>query len=403
MAGGGAIYTVANAQTLYFLEILKTAPNFFRFVLVAYADFLITASIALFGVPILLTTYTFGISNSGSTAFGLEVDFKRLTVDPLQETLRSLAGGKPESAPTPPNPDPDEFTVDFSFADPATNVAAMQADYEAIQYAVKHGIIKGTETPRGKALALYNARGQLVSIREMGQPYKGRVTSYLGYSKKVVNPKERFCREFSVQSSSRAGTYVVAPKSADVAESILQACRTYQKVVITLPVKINTANVSYGTVYKKYLFFTLNDLIFSVASGFESYLTISPYAIFTTEANPSIDSIWITESYSRLDENLGARLFDEMMFDALLQREGGNNLFSHFGLPGGTINFAIMSTAAFNLAVMSVFFVIYPLIKLSSKLDLLHRYLAFDKAPFTVVGSALAIWLAVILFIMSAF
>jgi hypothetical protein len=400
MVAGGALYVLANAQTLYFLEILKTAPNFFRFFLVAYADFLITASIALFGVPLLLTMYTLGVVTTGGTSLELRINFQSLNVNPLQETVRALAPNK--SGNVAPKEDPNEFTVRFEFVDPRINMAAMQADYEAIYTAIRQGVIKGETTPKGNGLILYNDRGGMVLIQEMGKPFKGEVTSYLGFTHAVANPNEAFCVSFARSPNSQLGSRVVSPKTEEVSAALLAACRNKESAVVTVPVRINSANVLYNLVYKKYLFATLNDLVNSVSSGFHSYLILSPYAVFPDDLNIWEDKIWKRDVYGDYKDNPGGRLFDEAMFKAYMQGEGANNVVNNSGLAAGTINFAIMSTAAFNLVVMSIFFVLFPLIKLLPKVNVVGRYLSFQTAPFTLIGGTIAIWLAAIIAVASA-
>lgn len=86
-------FTFANAQTLYFLELLKEQPTAFRFWLIAYSDVIITASITIFGLAAAMTLASYILTVAPSEEVQFEISFeKSLEGDFISKHHKSNAG-----------------------------------------------------------------------------------------------------------------------------------------------------------------------------------------------------------------------------------------------------------------------------------------------------------------------
>jgi hypothetical protein len=393
MLGGAGLYTLANAQTLYFLEILKTAPNFFKFFLVAYADFLLTASVSLFGVPLLLLAYTSGVAYSSERMLTLTLDFSKLEMTRADETsqkLQSAAQGKsPENYVVADTRPPETFTVRFRFADQATGMASKHADYEALQAAVRQGKVKAQMFPGNEGASIYDDEGQLAAVVRPNEPYEDEVTIYNSTERRT---RDVFCKSFARGALQDVREFTASTLSLSTARELMRSCQKAQSFTVTTAARINGRRIDRGSTYKRYLLVTLSELTFSLSSGFQSYLTFSPYAIIGENHS---NSLWGSSSRGSREQQF-ERGFDEMILKALLTKADASNNFVHRGLPAGTINFAIMSTAVFNVAVMSTFFFFFPLVKLIAKQDFIGRYIDLERSPFTILSAILSLWVSAI-------
>jgi hypothetical protein len=185
--------------------------------------------------------------------------------------------------------------------------------------------------------------------------------------------------------------------------ALLQACLHESQVSIALPVSINVRNVDWGYIYKRNLFLTLNDLVTSMLTGFRSYLTESPYGVFVpTLTAPAID-VW--KALEPISEYMGGGggQFDDMLFSAYLYHHGANNSVANRGFAAGSVVFAIMSTAAINIVVMAIFFLLYPIVKIAERQDIIRKYVVLESSPFTILSFVVAIWLGIALFLTGLF
>ncbi|HEV2818638.1 MAG TPA: hypothetical protein VGW40_15620 [Allosphingosinicella sp.] len=402
LLGGSALYVLANAQTLYFLEILKTAPNFFKFFLVAYADFLITASITLFGVPVVLTAYTASVVSTGQTALSIEVDFTALDYDPI----RALGGASPPEARSQVlagEPIGTGAYVRFRFVDRATGLAAAQADFDAVLEEARRGRLKGQMSPNGQGFVINNDRGQMIALVPAPQSYEGHVQDYFGDGGTRAQARANFCARFARGPRYPSTAHTASSRPAEVVTELHRACLGASRLTITLPVRINARNVDWGFVYKRNLFLTLNELVNSMLTGFGTYLTEPAYGVFApTLGSPALD-VW--KESTPMDDFMrgGGRHFDEMLFNAYLYYHGANNVVANRGFAGGSVVFAIMSTAAINVAVMAIFFLLFPVVKIIEKQDAIKKYVAFQSSPFTILSFVVAIWIGIGMFIFEIF
>ncbi len=372
MVLGGALYVLANAQTLYFLEILKTAPNFSKFILVAYADVLITISITIFGVPALMALYTYGASSTGSAILALNVDFRQLTDRPASRARTQLNGVHPGNHRSPANELPGGFVVWFGFPDATDDLAQTNADYDAVLDAMNRGQAPGATINERGVIGLSSVLDFGISIVR-GQPYRDLVISVnLGDDGSRITT-DAFCRNFASGALGRSRVYTSSPRMADVATSLLHACLTRSTVNVRIPAAINYRSLSIARLYRTYLLVSLNDVTQSLPESLESYMAISPYSVIKVE-DPSV--IWdVYRSYMSIVGHGPA--FDQMVLKAYVRQAGGTRAVMHRALPTGTINFAIISTGLFNLIVISVFLLLFPVVKIVGRVEVISRYVNF--------------------------
>jgi hypothetical protein len=393
MVIGGGLYVLANAQTLYFLEILKTAPNLFKFLLVAYADFLITASVSLFGIPILLTVHTFGITHTDSSLISLKLDFSEIATPTTEEITWRLSGRT--QAPLPPRSH-NSYEIKYSFVDPSLGIAAQEADFQAIKDAIQSGQAQGQEQSDGQSISLRNADEEVIGSQERGKPFQGKLTIY-NFDEEMSD--NAFCHAVALGMRRGTGTLTEFTASPSASQEILSSCLGAKTTSLDLAIRTKVDNIRWGRVYVKYLLITLAEMTTSISSGFNSYLSLSPYTMLID--NP-LYLIRRKESSDSPRAN-AERAFDQIAYDLHTFKGGSRNVVLHNGVPAGSVNVAIMSTALFNLVVMSIFFVAYPLVKVASKYDVFATYVDFEKSPFTILASLVGAWLAVLLAIVSFF
>lgn len=390
---GGAMYVLANAQTLYFLEILKGAPSFFKFVLVAYADFLITASISLFGVPALLTLYTVGVSATSTELLQLDVDFTRMRDDEASRILNRLEGGgsTPPARASAGDP-PGSLTVSFRFSDPRDDLRAANADYDEVLAALRRGHVGAGVELGSDGSILFRTFDTFIALIVRGRPYEGTVTSFAQSSGSAPVRVDRFCRRFAEGALGLSEGYVRSPRMQDVALSLFHACKSETRTSVQIPTRINVSGLDISRVYRTYLLIALSDMTFAVSSGFQSYLVISPYSVIRME-----DPAQVWNVYATLQGMGGTgRAYDHMLAEAYFRKVGVGRAIMHSGLPAGTINFAIMSTALFNVLVMSVFFILFPLVHIFSRYEVISRVITLNASPFTIIATVVAVWLGVL-------
>ncbi|HEX8193779.1 MAG TPA: hypothetical protein VF552_12855 [Allosphingosinicella sp.] len=383
---GMMLYVLANAQTLYFLEVLKTAPSTFKFFLVAYADFLITSSVALFGVPAtMLIASAISVSNSESEV-DVTFQFERLVRSPSIDILRQY-GGSIDSARVEELIRRQEelfyFEVDFTVRPRSLDEA--HRDFDLTRVSISSGDVENaTYDGRTQTIRVLDESGSVLGYRERDYIYRDRVATieFLEGTTTLEQRRRQFCSEFS---SAREPDHpqVAYTLTGEQASRLREACTNEGEVSLAIPVRYNSSNVDYGGTYFFFLSTNLADLLRSLGNGFGSYLALSPYSMLAPQRDRG--GWWHTHRLGEQQANSSVAM-DNALSSALYADRGGYNQFLNRSVAAGTINFAIMSTAAFNVAVMSFLFVFYPLVALARRSRLLARYAGLRKYPFTILA-----------------
>lgn len=74
---GFGAFTLSNAQTIYFLELLKNQAKTFQFFIISYSDFIVTSSIGIIGSALAMISSIFLISHFERVDLHIEVDFSQ--------------------------------------------------------------------------------------------------------------------------------------------------------------------------------------------------------------------------------------------------------------------------------------------------------------------------------------
>ena len=395
---GAPLYILANAQTLYFLEILKTSPNFFKFLLVAYADLLITASVALFGLPLLMLIYSHGAISSSQGSVDVLLQFNNMVRSPVADTLKYLKNDMPDDELLKIVQASDKamwFEVSFEARPTAEVLQQDKLDRQMATIAIKKGLLDATVRKDG-SIAMRDERGITTGYRPLELKFTDKVYSFETLEK--ITPqqaRDRFCKRFPKSLDVGHG-YMVPTITFDVSESITEACLSGKSTRVSIPVKFNYTNVDFGGMYLQLLYLTLTDLIDSVRSGFGSYLNVSPYAYLRTS-----NGTWEHQHMMGEQDQRVEIAFDEMLLQNYFYEVGGYNWFVNRSFAGGTVNFAIMSTAAFTIIVMTVVFLLFPIVKVLERSVTLSKWISLDDSPFGVLGATVTAWLALVVVLLS--
>jgi len=389
---GLPLYILANAQTLYFLEILKTTPNFFKFFLVAYADLLITSSIALFGIPAAMLACSYIDIASAQRVLPVEIKFDRMIDSSMSDAARMLDKNitDPELYNLITKQDK-VFMLDINYSYKGSESSnGNDLDFYMTRQEILSGRMQGASlSADGKAIRQTDASGTPTGYRDLALGFSSSSSSFESIDGKTF-PQilHNFCRKFSSGIfGEKDRSVLIEPDSVDI-NAVYSACTHQQKVIIKPLVRYNSKNVRYSQVYNYYLQLTLQDMISNITSGFGSYLTFSPYLTLAPRSGPA----WFHKHNLAERENRESVVLDELLQETLFYDLGGYNWIINKGPPGGSINFAVFSTALFNIIVMSIFFIAFPIIKLLSKFDLISEYVTIESIPFTVAGAVVSIW-----------
>jgi hypothetical protein len=383
---GMFLYILANAQTLYFLEILKSAPTFFRFVLVAYADILITSSVALFGVPFLmLTTSVFATKGSQADVnitFQFEQHVRSTSLD-LLNTYGSKISVEQQDQLIRSRDEMFHLEVNF-VVEPSDKVMYLR-DFDLTKKYIQNGIIPNAEfDEKYNTLRVRDESGSIIGFRERDLGLKDSVSTveFLENKDSVEDRRLRFCKDFS-SNKSPDYPYVIYSMSGEQRFRLRKACEERDTVSLTIPVRINTDNVDYGGTYRFFLGSNLTDLLRSLGSGFQTYLALSPYSMLSPTDN--FGGWWHVHRIGEV-ENRTAVAMDQALRSALFTELGGYNAILNNAFAAGTVNFAIMSTAAFNLLVIGFLLLFYPVYLVLHNFGSIARFTRLRKYPFTLLG-----------------
>jgi hypothetical protein len=383
---GVTFYNVAAAQTLYFLEILKSAPSVFRFFLVAYADVLITSSIALFGVPLLMLVMT-GFSLMGSQAdVNITFEFKQNVRSPSLDLLTSYRA-KLSSA------DVDQliktqdklFYLEAGFSVEPTDWRMYRKDFELTKSYILREKPKNLEYNENlQAIRTIEESGSVYGFRNYHAGFEDRVSTIeiMEGNQTVEERRLAFCRQFS--SGRQADyPYVTFAFHGEQKSRLLEACIKQGSVTLTLPVRYNTDNVDLGSTYKLFLVGNLADLLRALGSGFQTYFAVSPYRML----DPKLEGggWWHVHRIGEQEDRTYVAL-DEALSSALFAELGGYNSFLNYAFAAGTVNFVIMSTAVFNLFVIGFLIIFYPAYYAARNFGRISRFSHLRRYPFTLIS-----------------
>lgn len=396
---GLPLYILANAQTLYFLEILRTTPNFFKFLLVAYADFLITSSIALFGVPAALLACSYIDITSTQRNIPIEIKFDRLLDSPLAETARALDNKitDPELYDVITHQDK-IFTIDVSYSYKGNRSNnGNDLDFYLTRKEVRAGhISQASMSADGKSIRQTDASGNPTGYRSLELGFSSSTSSVEFRDKRsFAQVLDNFCKKFSISMFLANDRSILVERDSVNLNNIYSACLHERSVLITPLVTYNNKNVSYSQIYNYYLQLNLQDTMSNVTSGVGSYLTFSPYLALSPENGQG----WFHKHNIAERDNREAVALDNLLAETLFYDLGGYNWIINKGSPAGSMNFAIYSTALFNVIVMSIFFIAFPIVKIASNFDFISKYITIENLPFTISSAVLSIWLLVLIFI----
>ena len=393
---GSGIYVVANLQTLYFLDILKSSPSLFTFVLVAYADFLLTASIALFGVAGVMTFHTYNSVTSAGGEVPMQVSFydaAQTISDDNRPFFEESLGA--EVAATLEDQKRAVTLKQAKLVYLRTRAYHKQevADFEAMRAAIQSGSTDGLILADGNLRYLRravifpgddeasapSAQGALLVAVQGAPDFKGQT-----------------CDGVHLGRGNHA--YVNATLSREDLSKLINACKTSQSAIISPLLSYNVSKVDWTEMYTGYMLNGLNEMWYSLRSGFQSYLSVSPYRLLS-EPDSAAWGASARNVQSREDNPL--RLNGGVL--KILSTQNGSD-FVHVvrSVPAGTMNFVILSTSVFLALVMSLAALTFPIVVSITRIAHYSSLVDIRRFPVTVTCIILGFWGTILLLIVRA-
>lgn len=395
---GALVYVFANAQTLYFLEILKSSPSPFKFMLVAYADLLITASISVFCIPLLSTLQTYTVTYLKDSDLQLELKFDRLLTSPVIDMARMI---DPTTSNKKLRSLVDEtdnflwFDVGYRYIESAKSEQISRSDFNLAKKAIAEGLMPAAISKDGTAIQYLNGQGDVTGYRTMTSEFSDTETTHFEMGKLSVDDSiAKFCRDF-VNGINSDRSFVKVDLSSTSKKEIISACLNEKTITVDVGSNYNTNNIDFSAVYNQYIFQSVGSIISDLTHPFSTYLNYSPvFMLADTNA-----MVWKHVHTIGDKETRGQIVFDKIMLKSRLWSDGGYHWFRNRSIPVGTIHFAVMSTALFNMTVMLIYFFAFPAIRIIQSSDSIRKYLNLDDNPFTFAFT----FVGVIIFLITSF
>ena len=387
---GGGVYILANAQTLYFLEILRSSPSFFKFFLVAYADFLITSSIGLFGVAALMTLHSFNVLLTTTEPVPIEFTFSSEVKPATSEMVDLLSSvkGVPIARVIQERRNLTIEEVALRYAVSPKYILAHADEYKTALVAIRRGLVKGKVLAGGtivferRPLLQPETGDARANVEKPGGTALSKIDGY--YDGTATG-----CQRLIPPELTR-GPFVLVTITREQRKQLIQACNSKNPASVALEMSLNTANIIWGVQYESYVINNLNNMIESLRTGFGAYLEMSPYSFIAEPQSASWRDSGVPRTPGQAASDTSE--LNQGLLKMLAVQNGDGFMFAVRSLPGGTLNFAIMSTSVFLALVMSLAAMTFPLVLSVERLSKVSSLIDLGKNPFAVAGAIVGFW-----------
>lgn len=394
---GCPMYVIANAQTLFFLEILKSSPNMFRFFLAAYADFLITASVALFGIAALMWFHAYNTIYLTHDTVPINVTFSRSARLPVNEDwdlLRARLPARELASLRQERRGIVVVNVTLDYRRSLDFYMQEVADYQTMRLAVQSGQVEG-QVSRDGSFSFARRSVVVPGVEQdvpLAPPVEGRIL--IGVDSRAL--RNNFCRA-SEMASWGGRSFAAVSLTREDRNRLADACDQNRAVVIYPAVSYNTSNIRFDELYIGYVMTNLNEMVSSVRTGFRSYMAISPHSFInfpdTAVWSPNVRFARFTED-DPVGINRGIMYF-------LSVHNGAEFSFVVRSIPAGTLNFTIMSTSIFLALIMSLAALSFPIVVTLVRISKPGAIVDIRKYPFSISSTVVALWGVVLWLIIS--
>lgn len=381
MLASGFVFIIANAQTLYFLQILKETPTHSKFFLVSYSDILVTSSITSIGVALVQVLYSYLLLTTASLSATVQFDFAA----GLQDGVAPPVEGYPEPIDYAISISDDEQTYrmkKFSFPQMVRLVEANRGlSYE---YEQSSGDIKYTgkrpysnddlEQPSREGVA-YSDRGYIFD-------FKAEFENQLQVCERFLEPSnyQPIRSEFLLSDSQKI--------------DLIDACVNYESYTLNIDYSYKGENLD----FQNFLYSSIGDGVksftVSVSNLFYSYQMVDPTDVPPIEVNEFADRSILSD-------------LDDALENYADMKVGGNAyrsfLAPEFTLPLGTMHFAMFATSILTSLALAIMLLTGPI---QIGLHLIRTRWADLKVgiyPFRLAGVLIGVWLASLYAFLSIF
>ena len=393
---GYFLFVLSAAQSLIFLEFLKSTSRVSRFFTIAYADVVSSISLAIIASGFALYLYTLMVINNQPRAIPIQVNFSQMERN-FTADLSRLVGRNPR--------DPDVkrmiqqkedfifFEVNFEYIGNDTTALAYKKDFDLTIWMIKQGLLPSAQyDEKAKVIRFFDDLGRTTDYTKHEYLVSGRTSAYFDLRKKSLDKaRGEFCSNFGVQAERMPVRYVNFYISRKDKAALDKACMNGSEVRIAPYAWFNDQNISHANLLRFWLISSFDHFVISLTDGFSSYLGGSPYL-------PVAESAGIGWRFTHLigdSDHRPHHAFDDMLRESLVYQLGAKNFVLDRGAPGGSLFVALMSPSLLSGASFFILLVSSPIAAALDRFSGRHS-IDFDNNPFTLILLGLGITLSII-------
>ena len=381
---GGLLFWLANAQTLYFLRLAQRDPRPTPVALIFYADLLLTASIAVFGIALLLWIQT-AVYVSQQTHL-VTLDVRVLTSEEsLQRDLANIQINEPG----------------FIAGRVSSIIRERSDDFN------KAAVVLSRNRPSPRAIKIYSEDLEHVQsyfqeagvrIRRLDEDAiqfldeSGEVKAYISRASKLrtdwireftsKKSRELLCRELIYGNLSRPSNYVRILQIERDATWTLQRCASGAPGWLRARVTINADNLDLMRILSGHLVTTFETVVETVRNG----VTARGFHPLTFLDPGSKPRPWRHVHLISEDEQAAITATDTDFLRAFLGEEAAGTVFSDSAIDQGFLVWLVLLTSLFTVALLiSVLFAVL-IARVAQMLNKLNPIFTVQNHPFVFVA-----------------
>lgn len=369
---------ICNGQTKYFLEIMRSSGSLSKFMMIGYADLVVTSSIGILSVSLSILIFSFfslTVINKHSKViinFTQPYDFHTFNTDLIESHKKE-----------------GNFLHVVSYKIPVTDFDRLLNEKEAsVLQKYPIGLNRFTyinEDPGSEETYLIKQINQ----RGVVQSYwtdNIRAQDFLFFHNKEPKSLESACKLFANAGNNNRFRFQTL-KGWDT-ELIFDSCKNQKSVELQLDLRVRQNAIN----YKKILASTLGNLITQVTdsllTGFDSYLGFGPIELIDFQGSWNLNyGHWLIGKH--LDTEARIEKFLENLWRL---QNGGKRYLERGGYPWSTFFVVTLFTSMFIWLVIITCILLYPAIFILEKIAGEKRRIEVEKYPFTTIFLILFIY-----------
>lgn len=411
---GFVVFYLANAQTLYFIKLLQEAPTFPKFFVLAYADIIITLTVAAFGVSSCVALYSYIFIADSEFENEVEIDFSNsrimFSADSLDQTLfevPSTDGVETVRAELSRGRTTKKYSeLDFaSFSGISFNarisVSLSEHDrslrfeeiarakdsigrpgYPNISIVEGFGDFERGMKGDGKRVRVgshtYFVGTESVLDRDVHFDLKTKSIELAPFKASLSQARAEMCNRFA-KAFIIPNSQSVINFSAD-SDDVETACENFDTITTKLVVSPEASTAGSLGVLSRLFGSTIGATVDSLTSGLSTYISHHPGQILSLNQWDS----WAADPAIVIGrERLGINIWEN--------RWGTEYQFVRYALPAGSMIFAVLVTSSALLILNIVMLLAMPVVAIITRSKIIGRYVALEQYPFTLLGLSILV------------